>query len=90
MPELPEVENFRRLLLPLVSTKSTLSLECTSKTSPPKKFITPEELNELNENCLLCRKRRAERETALHGIEVHQKDSKSNMCLFVHTHGHDR
>lgn len=50
MPELPEVENFRRLLLPLVSKTSTLSLECTS-TSPPKKFLSPEDLDVLNKNC---------------------------------------
>ena len=52
MPELPEVENFRRLLLPLVSKGelSTLTIECPSQ-SPPRTFITPEQVKSLNGNC---------------------------------------
>jgi hypothetical protein len=52
MPELPEVENFRRLLLPLVSKGklSTLTIECPSQT-PPRTFLTPEQVKSLNGNC---------------------------------------
>jgi formamidopyrimidine-DNA glycosylase len=50
MPELPEVENFRRLLLPLVSNVSKLSVRITGE-KPPRKFLTAEEAAALNENC---------------------------------------
>jgi formamidopyrimidine-DNA glycosylase len=50
MPELPEVENFRRLLLPLVSKTSTLTIDCPSQT-PPRTFLTPEQVKSLNGNC---------------------------------------
>jgi hypothetical protein len=50
MPELPEVENFRRMLLGLVSKKSTLTIECPSQT-PPRTFLTPEQVKSLSGNC---------------------------------------
>ena len=47
MPELPEVENFRRLLLPLISSKHPLHLErCSLEKAPPRKFITDDEKKE--------------------------------------------
>jgi formamidopyrimidine-DNA glycosylase len=49
MPELPEVENFRRLLLPLVSGQHPLRLERQSlEKSPPSKFVTDDEINEVH------------------------------------------
>eukprot|EP00536_Pseudo-nitzschia_multiseries_P007190 jgi/Psemu1/296487/fgenesh1_pm.166_\ len=46
MPELPEVQNFRRLLLPLVSEKHPLRLERRSlDKAPPRKFIKEEEID---------------------------------------------
>lgn len=50
MPELPEVENFRRLLLPLVSTSEKLAIECPLS-NPPRSFLTPEQIESLNGNC---------------------------------------
>ena len=49
MPELPEVENFRRLLLPLAGHE-TLSLECPQQ-NPPRSFLTPEQIHSLSGNC---------------------------------------
>ena len=49
MPELPEVESFRRLLLPLVSGEHPLRLERQSlEKSPPSKFVTDDEINEVH------------------------------------------
>jgi formamidopyrimidine-DNA glycosylase len=49
MPELPEVENFRRLLLPLVSGEHPLRLERQSlEKLPPSKFVTDDEINEVH------------------------------------------
>jgi hypothetical protein len=50
MPELPEVENFRKLLLPLVSKKSLLSIESTSD-NPPRTFLSTEDIALINKNC---------------------------------------
>ena len=48
MPELPEVENFRRLLLPLVSREHPLVLErCSLEKIPPRKFITDREISDI-------------------------------------------
>ena len=60
MPELPEVEHFRQLLLPLKSSleaPSCLKLECPSST-PPKSFPTKLELNSLEQFFVadVCRK----------------------------------
>jgi len=51
MPELPEVERFRQLLLPLIS-KNTLTLTLM-KENPPKKFLTSEEVEELSGACFV-------------------------------------
>jgi formamidopyrimidine-DNA glycosylase len=54
MPELPEVENFRRLLLPLVSGEHPLRLERKSlEKSPPSKFVTDDEINEVHRSDLV-------------------------------------
>jgi formamidopyrimidine-DNA glycosylase len=52
MPELPEVERFRRLLLPLVSDTMTLKLTRlnTGTTKPPRKFISDDEISEIHEH----------------------------------------
>ena len=39
MPELPEVERFREILLPLISSSQCLEIECPSPI-PPKKFLS--------------------------------------------------
>ena len=45
MPELPEVQNFRRLLLPLISEEHSLKLErCSLEKKPPRKFIDDDEI----------------------------------------------
>lgn len=54
MPELPEVEHFRTLLLPLVSSSSSqekqpLKLErCSLHTKPPRRFVTDDEVARIN------------------------------------------
>ena len=54
MPELPEVENFRHLLLPLVSTDHPLVLErCSLEKAPPRKFISDEEISEIQSRKLV-------------------------------------
>lgn len=54
MPELPEVENFRRLLLPLVSMEHPLVLErCSLEKAPPRKFISDEEISEIQNQKLV-------------------------------------
>ena len=50
MPELPEVEHFRRLLLPLMS--STLTLELM-KDNPPKRFLTSDDVKDLTGKCII-------------------------------------
>lgn len=51
MPELPEVENFRRLLLPLVSREHPLVLErCSMEKAPPRKFISDDEMSDIQNN----------------------------------------
>ena len=50
MPELPEVEQLRRLLLPLVSKTGRLQLTRLSlETKPPRKFLSDEDINFINE-----------------------------------------
>ena len=72
MPELPEVEHFRRMLLPLVSGSSSSSNNSSSSSSSSssnnilrikllgqnhnKKFLTPEEVIQLNNAQLMCTK----------------------------------
>mmetsp|Transcript_572 Transcript_572/g.1176 ORF Transcript_572/g.1176 Transcript_572/m.1176 type:complete len:458 (+) Transcript_572:318-1691(+) len=54
MPELPEVQNFRRLLLPLVSEEHPLRLERQSlEKAPPRKFINDEEIESIHSSGLL-------------------------------------
>ena len=48
MPELPEVENFRRLLLPLVSKQHVLKLTRHSPGVPPRKFLSDEDIDEIH------------------------------------------
>ena len=52
MPELPEVENFRRLLLELVanSQSDTLMINCTSE-NPPRSFLTANQIKTLSGKC---------------------------------------
>uniref|UniRef100_A0A7S4ADJ1 Formamidopyrimidine-DNA glycosylase catalytic domain-containing protein n=1 Tax=Pseudo-nitzschia australis TaxID=44445 RepID=A0A7S4ADJ1_9STRA len=49
MPELPEVQNFRRLLLPLISKEHPLKLErCSLEKKPPRKFIDDDEIESVH------------------------------------------
>lgn len=51
MPELPEVENYRQLLLPLVSTEHRVRLERrTLDRAPPRKFLSDAQIEEINGN----------------------------------------
>ena len=53
MPELPEVEHFRQLLLPLCSKKEPLTLELLGQ-NHNKKFLSPAQVKQLNEENLVC------------------------------------
>jgi formamidopyrimidine-DNA glycosylase len=54
MPELPEVENFRRLLLPLVSKSNPLSIRLVDPANSPKrKFISQQDVDRLNNQVTL-------------------------------------
>ncbi len=54
MPELPEVENFRRLLLPLVSSKDPLILRrCSLEKAPPRRFLADDEITDINNSKFL-------------------------------------
>jgi formamidopyrimidine-DNA glycosylase len=49
MPELPEVENFRQLLLPLVSDTHPLHLERSNlDKKPPRKFLSDDDILQIN------------------------------------------
>lgn len=47
MPELPEVENFRRLLLPLAAKSETLFIDSPSP-NPPRSFLTADQVELLS------------------------------------------
>lgn len=50
MPELPEVEQFRQLLLPLVSETSPLHLTRASlEKTPPRKFLSDDDIQMINQ-----------------------------------------
>lgn len=50
MPELPEVEHFRQLLLPLVSDTSVLQLTRKSlEKTPPRKFLSDDDVQKINQ-----------------------------------------
>lgn len=51
MPELPEVENFRKLLQRLVS-ESPLSMKAIGE-KPPKIFLSKDDVESINEKCYL-------------------------------------
>lgn len=78
MPELVEVENYRRLLLPLCS-RDPISIERPSPT-PPKVFVTDEDVTWLEKS----RVRDVERKGKLlrlvmQPLEAMEKDSEGNI-----------
>uniref|UniRef100_A0A7S2XJ90 Formamidopyrimidine-DNA glycosylase catalytic domain-containing protein n=1 Tax=Attheya septentrionalis TaxID=420275 RepID=A0A7S2XJ90_9STRA len=83
MPELPEVENFRRLLLPLVSKAGTLSLECTSS-APPRKFPSALDFKALHKNCRVSRVERKGKLICL-VLECIQK-VQNQKCVYLFLH----
>jgi formamidopyrimidine-DNA glycosylase len=84
MPELPEVELFRRLLLPLVSSSLTLSIELTSE-KPPNKFISKEDVALLNNQVYLVDVKRKGKLICMELKCVNKKIHKQEyLYLFVH------
>jgi formamidopyrimidine-DNA glycosylase len=51
MPELPEVEHFRQLLLPLISEFPLIIERLSTDKTPPRKFLSPEQINNLSGKC---------------------------------------
>lgn len=83
MPELPEVEQFRRLLLPLVSKTGRLQLARLSlETKPPRKFLSDEDINVINEKdfCVSDVQRKGKLICLILQSDKYQKTS----YLFVH------
>ena len=84
MPELPEVELFRRLLLPLVSSSLTLSIELTSE-KPPNKFISKEDVALLNNQVSLVDVKRKGKLICMELRCVNKNVHKQEyLYLFVH------
>jgi formamidopyrimidine-DNA glycosylase len=84
MPELPEVELFRQLLLPLVSSSLTLSIELTSE-KPPNKFISKEDVALLNNQVYLVDVKRKGKLICMELQCVNKKIHKLEyLYLFVH------
>ena len=82
MPELPEVENFRQLLLPLVSGKDPLRLErCTLDKKPPRKFLSDDDIDDINNQC--CRLVDVLRKGKLICMLLETK-KKTKIYIFVH------
>jgi len=86
MPELPEVERFREILLPLVSsTAALLEVECPSS-KPPKRFLAPEQIQTL-QKCHVKDVRRKGKLLCLI-LQIHKREHKSNcekeMYCFLH------
>jgi formamidopyrimidine-DNA glycosylase len=82
MPELPEVENFRRLLLPLVSKHHALTLTRHSPGIPPRKFLSDQDVDEIHSTKFVvsdvCRKGK------LIWMELTKKGSSDKKYLSVH------
>jgi formamidopyrimidine-DNA glycosylase len=93
MPELPEVEQFRRLLETLVSDKECLRLERHSlDKKPPRKFLSDEEIHLINDaDYLVVQARRKGKQLCL-TIQPKKKkinkstvdDSQQTRYLFIH------
>lgn len=87
MPELPEVEQFRQLLLPLVSTKNPLEIALV-KDNPPKVWLTPQQVQEISGNfyCSDVIRKGKQLCLVLSSNDVRQKKNKSvnNKYLFLH------
>ena len=83
MPELPEVEQFRRLLLPLVSKTGRLQLARLSlETKPPRKFLSDEDINVINEKDFCVSD--VQRKGKLICLILRSDKYKKTSYLFVH------
>jgi formamidopyrimidine-DNA glycosylase len=83
MPELPEVESFRRLLMPLVSKTQPLRLtRLNTETSPPRKFLSDEEITDINQQDY--RVRSLDRKGKLICLELQNEKRKKTLYCFIH------
>ncbi|KAL3942434.1 MAG: hypothetical protein SGBAC_003357 [Bacillariaceae sp.] len=81
MPELPEVENFRQLLLPLVSETAPLQLTRASlEKKPPRKFLSDDDIQKINKRkyCVAAVRRKGKQ------LCLILKTKSSTCYLFVH------
>ena len=81
MPELPEVEHFRRLLLPLMSSTLTIKL---MKDNPPKRFLTPDDVTALTGKCIIQDILRKGKLIAILLSCPEKVRNQQNLYLFVH------
>ena len=80
MPELPEVEHFRSLLEPLISSKYTLYLERGSlDTKPPRKFLDDDQIAYINKEKYFASK--ISRRGKLIAMTLVQKDATSDSAV---------
>mmetsp|Transcript_12405 Transcript_12405/g.29536 ORF Transcript_12405/g.29536 Transcript_12405/m.29536 type:complete len:388 (+) Transcript_12405:1679-2842(+) len=81
MPELPEVEQFRQLLLPLVSETAPLELTRASlDKKPPRKFLSDDDIQKINQGkyCVSAVRRKGKQ------LCLILKTKSSTCYLFVH------
>jgi formamidopyrimidine-DNA glycosylase len=86
MPELPEVENFRRLLLPLISKSIPLSIRILNpENSPKRKFISQQDVDKLNNQVLLIDVQRKGKLICMILSSIQNKRNNPNRWyLFLH------
>jgi formamidopyrimidine-DNA glycosylase len=86
MPELPEVENFRRLLLPLVSKTDPVHLErLTLEKKPPRKFLSDEDIQRINQQKYLVQDVLRRGKLICMVLESESSSNDNTQCyLYVH------
>lgn len=84
MPELPEVESFRHMLLSLVSTSATLSIELTISGKPPRTFVSHDDVVALNNKTHLVDVKRKGKLICMVLQCVGRKQNQDHFYMFLH------
>jgi formamidopyrimidine-DNA glycosylase len=84
MPELPEVESFRHMLLPLVSSSTALSIELTISGKPPKNFVSQEDVAALNNKTYLVDVKRKGKLIGMVLKCVEKNKNHDHFYMFLH------
>lgn len=78
------MENFRRLLVPLVSETQTLKIECPVPHNPPRSWISAEEIQSLNGNCRVKDVIRKGKLICMVLDCIEKVENESTVYLFLH------